>query len=552
MKILFALRMVEYIDPMNIELLSALAKREGHSTYLSILAQDDLMTDLKRINPDIVAFSTMTGEVTYYIQAAQLVKKYSPNISTIIGGPHCTFFPEIIEEECFDAVGLGECDNAWPNFLRALGRGDNIHNIKNILTKENWYSRFKIRHKQDDFPIIQDGANTQYINCPEGKYLYLREHLERRLANLDGLPFLDRELIYSKTHLAEFPMRSFMSSRGCPFECTYCFEPRFNEIYRGMGPIFNRYSVKRLCEELKELKERWPTQFIKFYDDLFFIKRAVDPWLEEFAEIYPREVGLPFFCLTRCNILTEEILKLLIKAGLHSLTMSIEAGNDYVRNHIIKRHMTREEILYAFDLCRKHKVVTFANSIFGIPVKKEIMEQHGKTPIDYDIESLKLNIECGATFGEFGCIYPYPGCELTEYVIRNGWFSKEDLQSLHISYQSESPLNCFTPKEKMMQNNLALLGTVCVAFPWLTNIAVKYLIKLPLTKLYFILYYISKGYLNIFKVYPMKFTITNLIKNIIRSLRIEWKKRAPGKRLYRKPKIRKSTTTKMLGGLPKI
>jgi len=71
---------------------------------------------------------------------------------------------------------------------------------------------------------------------------------------LDDLPFYDRELVYRKTHLERFPLRSFMSSRGCPYQCTYCFEPKFNVMYAGKGPIFNRYSVARLCAELKELK----------------------------------------------------------------------------------------------------------------------------------------------------------------------------------------------------------------------------------------------------------------------------------------------------------
>jgi hypothetical protein len=61
---------------------------------------------------------------------------------------------------------------------------------------------------------------------------------------------------------------------------------------------------------------------------MFILNRRVDSWLEEFAEVYPREVGLPFFCLTRCNMLTEENLRALKRAGLHSLTMSIKAGND--------------------------------------------------------------------------------------------------------------------------------------------------------------------------------------------------------------------------------
>ncbi len=529
MKILFVSRIVEYIDPMNIELLSALARRSGHATFLSILAEDNLEEELQKIRPDIVAFSTMTGEQRYFIQAAQIVKKYSNSIFTVIGGPHCTFFPEIIEKPEFDAVGSGECDDAWPALLSALENGRNINSIPNVFTKENWFGKFR---------ILDNRERASYFSC--------------RTANLDSLPFFDRELVYSRTHLKDFPMRSFMSSRGCPYECTYCFEPQFNILYRGKGRIFNRYSVRRLCAELKEMKERWPTQFIKFYDDLFFIKRTPDAWLEEFAEVYPREVGLPFFCLTRCNILTEEVLKLLLKAGLHSLTMSIEAGNDYIRNKILKRRMTREEIIRAFGLCKKYDVVTFANTMLGIPVRSEIMAEQGKTAIDYDIESLRMNVECGVTFAEFGSIYPYPGCELADYVQKNGWFKPEDFGNLHFSYQSESPFGCFTAKERMMQKNLALLGTVCVAIPSLYGPAVKFLIKLPLTRFYFVLYFLAKGYLNIFRVYPIKLGFANLMKNILRGFRVEWKKHSPGKELYKKPKIKNSPTNQMLGGLPKV
>jgi anaerobic magnesium-protoporphyrin IX monomethyl ester cyclase len=528
MKILFVERIVEYIDPMHIELLSALAKREGCATFLSILQEDDLEIELKRIKPDIVAFSTKTGEHTHYLKAAEAVKKYSPDILTVLGGPHCTFFPGIIEKDQIDVVGSGECDLAWPELLGAYASNGNINSIKNIFTKENWFSRFK------------DNANLRTA------------HLAGRTQNLDALPFFDREIVYNRTHLKDFPMRSFMSSRGCPYECTYCFEPKTNIINAGLGPIHIRYSVKRLCAELKEMKERWPTQFVKFYDDMFFIKRTIDPWLEEFAEVYPKEVGLPFFCLTRCNVLTEEILLLLKRAGLHSLTMSIEAGNDYIRDKIIKRHMTKDEILKAFALCEKHKIVTFANSILGIPVKPEIMAEQGKTAIDYDIESLDLNIKCKVTFGEFGTVYPYPGCELTEYVVENGWFDASNFDQLQTSYQSESPLSCFTEKEKLKQNNLSLLGTVCLAFPWTRNLVVNHFIKWRLSRLYFIFYYLAKGYLNIFKVYPMSFSFGNLIRNIIRSFRTEIKKHSPGRRLYQKPKIKDTTTTQMLGGSPKI
>ncbi|MBI1979312.1 MAG: B12-binding domain-containing radical SAM protein [Elusimicrobia bacterium] len=503
MKILLVERSVEYIEPMHAELISALARAEGHTTYLSVLAQDDLETDLKRIKPDCLVFSGVkTGEFKNYLQSSALAKKISSKILVVMGGPHTTFFPEVIENPFIDVIGVGECDDAWPELLRRLQSGGDIHSIPNIYTKENWFSRWK-----------------------QASFDERRLGLAPRTTALDQLPLFDRELVYRKTHLKDFPLRSFMSSRGCPFECTYCFEPKLNLLYRGKGPIHNRYSVRRLCEELKEMKERWQTNFIKFYDDLFWVQKKVDPWLEEFAEVYPREVGLPFFCLTRCNILTEDHLKLLKPAGLHSLTMSIECGNDYIRNEVIKRHMTREQILNAFHLCDKYDVKTFANNIYGIPVLPEIMKQHGKTALDYDIESLDLNLESKVTFGECGMIYPYPGCELSDYVLNNGWFHKEDFEKLHFSYNGESPLNCFTPKEKLMQKNLAMLSTVCLLFPWMRNLTVRHLIRWPISRFYHLLFFLVKGYLVIFKIYPVHLSIRNLLVNVFRSYLIETKKR---------------------------
>ena len=110
------------------------------------------------------------------------------------------------------------------------------------------------------------------------------------------------------------------------------------------------------------------------------------------------------------------------RAGLHSLTMSIEAGNEYVRNTIVKRHMKQAQIEAAYDLCWENEVVTFANTILGIPVRKDVMAQQGKTAIDYDIESLDINIRCRVTYADFPVLHPYPGCELSEYAVKNGFF----------------------------------------------------------------------------------------------------------------------------------
>ncbi len=327
MKILFIIKHIDYIDPMGIMLLSALAKKEGYATYLNILSNGGLIEKVEEIKPDIVAYSAKTGEHKYYLDANKTIKSQFPEIFSIMGGPHCTFFPESVNEGNLDVICVGEGDLAWPEFLRAFKKKEAIDNIANIYTKQAYLA--------GQPPIIR----------PKNE-------------DLDALPFLDRDLVYREFPiLGKFPLRSYMTGRGCPNFCTYCFNHIYNKLYQGKGKMCNRYSVDRICAELRELKEKYPTQLVKFYDDVFVF--AEDEWFNEFIEKYPREVGLPFTFLTRADYLTESMLLKLKKAGMISISMSIEAGNDEVRNKILKRNMPRDRMVNAFLLCHKHKVPTF-------------------------------------------------------------------------------------------------------------------------------------------------------------------------------------------------
>jgi hypothetical protein len=212
----------------------------------------------------------------------------------------------------------------------------------------------------------------------------------------------------------------------------------------------------------------------------------------------------------RANLLTEPILVKLKKAGLASLSMSIESGNDKIRNEVLKRNMSKETMTDAFDLCVKHDIPTFSNTIFAIP---------GSSLAD-DIESLDLNLRCKVTLGEFPLFFPYPATELANYAIERGDFDG-DYDKLHMSYQSLSPLTCFTDKEKLHQRNLSMLASVCLWKPSLRGLIVNHLIKLPLPRLYFFAYYLVKAYVVKTKIYPMKFSFINTIRSIYESFVLE-------------------------------
>jgi radical SAM superfamily enzyme YgiQ (UPF0313 family) len=518
MKILFVIRTVHTTEPMGIMLLSALAKREGHETLLHILDKESLTDKLKKSNPDIVAYSSMTGEHKIYSKANKIVKDYNKDIFTVMGGPHPTFFPEIVKKSNLDAVCVGEADFVWTKVLDVLKSGGDINDIPNIITSKNFDKRTVCLEKDSlkRFRIKQD-------------------FIAPRIVDLDFLPFLDYELFYDNTRFGDkFPKRTFMASRGCPFQCTYCFNRIFNEIYCGKGPIRRRYSVDRLCDEISYIKDNWPTHFIKFYDDDFCLE--IDDWLLEFVEKYPKRVGLPFLCLTRADAVSRhpQMLALLKKAGMHSISMSIEAGNDYIRKNVLNRNMSREELVEAFHTAYDLDIPTFANSIFAIPVsKKEERTRNLPPALERDIESLDLNIRCKATLGEFPIFYPYPGTVLGDRCVSEGWFNG-DYDKLHFSYQAESPLACFSEKEKRIQHNLALLSSVCLFFsgsrskflqrltPLVRNFVVHIAIKLPLTKLYYFLYILQKDIISKRKIYPTKSSLRDICVSFFRLLRYDF------------------------------
>ncbi|HSB63942.1 MAG TPA: radical SAM protein [Thermoanaerobaculia bacterium] len=593
MKILFTMLKEENIDPLNVELLSALAKQGGHETFLSVLEHGELERDLKAIRPDVVAFSAKTGESNVMFDVAREIKgSFGDDVLTIMGGPHPTFnysrmrlrgetlepppprpgaqaLP--VEETHMDYLAVGESDEAWPELLSRLAAGAAPDDVPGIVTRAN--------RRADGTIALRDRANF-----------------------LDDLPFHDRALVYDKTQLKYFGMRTFISQRGCPYPCTYCFNAKFNELYKRKGKTINRYSVDRLLEELLDIKRNYDTQFIKFYDDMFVFH--ADDWLREFSEKYPKVIGVPFHCLTRCDLVHKdpEMIDLMRAAGLHSITMSIESGNDFVRRHTFKRTMTEEEIRFAFDYCARKGVKTFSNTILAIPapvipkvddprfeekaagvvahlathfprIKREAFESilAGGPPlapparreltdrlqalglrhdaIDYDIESLDINVNCRVTSGEFVMLSPYPGTPLTDYTIAIGAFDG-DYEKLHETFQSESPFRCFTEEEKMKQLNISFLGVFLLVFPGLRNFAVKHLVKRPWTRLYFLLYFLVRGYVLGMRIYPMRYSFRQLLGKVRASFVRELTKHFAdeGRKFNRKRRLVLAPASDVLGG----
>lgn len=475
MKVLFLLKNENFLAPLGLCVISAAVRKGGHDVYLCELNSQDPFNCIEKIQPDVIAYSSSTGEAKHYLRLNRLIKNRFPRIFTIMGGPHPTFYPQLIQDNNLDAICVGEGEEAFIDLLRALSMKESLDCIPNIVTP-NSTGKVTVRNLIDD---------------------------------LDSLPFPDYDLIYNNTSLGQYPLKSIITSRGCPYNCTYCFNSVWREIYRGKGRVVRRHSVDYVINEIKYVKERWPLSFVKFYDDIFVYQ--TDEWLERFSLKYKKHINLPFFILTRADILTEQIVRLLKEAGCHTISMSIEAGNEKVRNEVLKRGMTNQQIIDAHRLCDKYGIYTFTNCIIGLP----------DTNIKHDIDSIDLSIECRAAWAEFLIFHPYPGTELGKMSINKGYYD-QNFENMHTSYQYNSPLTCFSKKDKNILMNISVLGAAAVVLPWLRNIIIRFLIFLPNNFSFIFMYYVMKMYILRKKIYVTKTTFLRSIVIFIKSLKQEW------------------------------
>lgn len=458
---LFVSHDIGFIAHVGVQYLSAIAKRRHWEVKLATIVQQDAIEVIKSWKPSVVAYSSCTGEHKYYNEFNTALRELYPEIWTVMGGPHPTFFPETARTGYLDAVCVGEGEHAFADFLRAAEDGDRtgLDAIPNLYTA---------RQQNAPRPLIQD---------------------------LDSLPVPDVSLFYGPpdrwTIMGANNFKNIMTGRGCPYSCTYCFNHAWKKLYKDKGKLVRRHSVEYILDLLKYIKRNYPLAVVKFYDDVFAF--SLDDWLIEFGERYPKEVGAPFYVLTRADLLTEDIARILKQAGCTTISMSIEAGREWVRNGILQRDMSDDQIRYAFELCRKYEIMTFSNTMLGLP----------DTGVDDDFYSIEFNLKVGTDYAEFPVFYPYPGTDLGDYAVSRGLFHG-DFDKLSKSYMGRSPLSSFSKAQKDVHSNLALLGTIAIVFPSLWPI-LKLMCKVPHTtiinKFYTSIYQIVKTFL-IRRVYP--------------------------------------------------
>jgi radical SAM superfamily enzyme YgiQ (UPF0313 family) len=242
--------------------------------------------------------------------------------------------------------------------------------------------------------------------------------------------------------------------------------------------MLRRHSVNRAVEEMVEAKQSYPLKRLFINDDIFILDKE---WLENFTEPYRQEVGLPFACNVRANLVDEDRARLLKEAGCFMVSFGIESGDAQLRKQILNKNITNEQIYKSAELFRKYGIKMKTFNIVGLP--DETVEKALKT--------VRINAEIKVDYPWCSILQPYPRTELAGIAKSKGLIAEDfSLDDLEKSFFSGSVLKQANINELIRIQKLFFIG---VKLPWTIPLIGK-LARWPLDRLYFLLFALTYTY----------------------------------------------------------
>ncbi len=306
---------------------------------------------IQEYNPAWIGISLTASEfssardVTIYL-------KQNFDIPIIWGGVQPTADP-IRCTKYADFVCVGEAEKTVIDICNALKEGKSLKTVNNMA----WMEDGKVIQNPLN-PLIQDLNQLPYIpRLAKSAYILFK----------DKVHVLDRKL-YMKYSAFRGGIYRLVSSRGCPFRCSYCLNSFFGKLYpdwslRGASP---EHIINEICAGVSE---DLPLLFISMQDDNLFAQKKET--IEKLFNLYKEKVNKPFIILTTPNFITEDKLKLAVDAGLSAIHIGLQSGCERVSHEIYNRKIKKEQFLNITKIVNKYPIVPYYDIICDNPYETE-------------------------------------------------------------------------------------------------------------------------------------------------------------------------------------
>ena len=334
------------LPPLGLLYISSYLRKNGYN-HVSLVdglrdntGFSELNNRVQEFCPSVVGITATTLTYQRATETARLIKQIDPKIITILGGPHATAYKDDIinEEDAFDCTVTGEGEETMLQLVQALDEGRSWRDIPGT--------------------ICRDGRETKVNDS------------RPFIANLDDVPFPDRDLLvrgwqhFYRPNLARVnrePVTSMITSRGCPYQCTFCDRNTF-------GRKFRSHSAEYVVSEMEMLVEEYGIREICIEDDTFTINK------ERVAEICEslirKDLDLTWSCLARVDTVDKQLLSLMKRAGCWLIAYGIESGNPHILKKM-KKNIDLEKAKEVIKWSRQEKLDVRAFFVIGHPGETE-------------------------------------------------------------------------------------------------------------------------------------------------------------------------------------
>lgn len=384
---------------LGLAYLAAVSEKHGDEVRLFDMDVEDipLKDFVCEYQPDIVGITSNTPQVKQGWSAAREIKSVL-DVTVVQGGPHVSALPEeSASRPEIDVVVRGEGEDTWINLCEVVAHAK--------ATKPN----FQSQDLHDPTQKLLDGVLGITYQTTDGRIRHTHER--PAIPDLDALPFpaykyfkMDRYTSLQPAMDAIEMGKSFsiMTSRGCPYRCTFCSQSVMAEKWRARTPASVVQEWRRLIE--------MGAQEIGILDDSANINRKR---LHELCDLLIEEKlnHVPWILINgiRANLADEELLQHMKDAGLKRLAFGVETGDEDILESIDKR-VTHDQIRAAFKNAKKVGLETVGFFIIGLPGDtEETMEK-----------TIQFACELDPLVANFSMMTPYPGTKVWEQVHRNG------------------------------------------------------------------------------------------------------------------------------------
>lgn len=359
--------------PLGLAYIGAMLEKDGNIVKIFdfTLEKDrsfeNKMEDIVRFSPDLVGISTMTHSYVNALKAAKYLKEII-DTKIIFGGPHPTIMSEdVMKNDFIDFVVIGEGEETFLKICQNFQK-EEFHKIDGLCYRDNG-------------KIIIKPKNTF-------------------IEDLDKLPFPARHLLklddYKLIDEYGSRMATIISSRGCPYGCTYCYKGLFGKMYRQRSP-------ENIIEEIKHCKDNFGYNSFYFIDDLFTLNATR---VEQLTSAIKKEgLDIRWQCLARVNNASFQMFKQMKDTGCYKIHFGIESGNQNILNKV-KKGIILEQVRNAVKYCKDVNIKTKGYFMLGMPGDS----------LDSMNDTLNFAKELELNDTMFSITTPFPGTELWEKI----------------------------------------------------------------------------------------------------------------------------------------